>query len=276
MRRKKKQIDYIFICQKWGRWNRIIPLLETVAGISVLKLMVTEPRKRIRNHGDIDNASEYLQKKLKKVAKWYQIEHCVVGADFAMTEKLQLMDASFQARKKELLDHGKELIQGRGMDNVTNFEWKSFLLVLDSEQWSQQEVLLFLMTAKEYYIDLNIVVKKNKIKLEQMAAFLYDEWGIVLHILPEKTAMKSKMDFALFLLERWKDAVYGYSINKGYVVAENERGMIRSRRNGNLYTGFVYECDGQELPYQMAVDIFYQNPELYNKFAITFIDIYSL
>lgn len=275
MKKEKKTIDYIFIRQKWGKRKQVKELYENVSGISVLKLTVTEKKRKDQRENSNKNASEYLQAKLKKIAKRYQIEHCAVGADYAMAERLQMTRALFLARKHELLERRQEVL-GEDPGMTTASARRSFLLVLDSEGWSGQEVLQLFLTAKDYYNDLNIVVKRNDINLEQIREFLYDEWGIVLNVLSEHTAMKSKMNYALFLLERWKDTIYGYSINRGYVLLEHERGIIRTRRKGDLNAGFVYECGGLEIPYQMAVDIFYQNPELYDKFTITFIDIYSV
>ena len=276
MKTGNKQIDYIYICQKWGKWNRVTTLRETVAGISVLRLTVTEKKKRCRLSGASQELPERFWKKLKKIIKQYQTEHCVVGADFNMAEKLQMEDVLFFARKQELLEHRREVFGKKKQEITTDFLRRSFLLVLDSERWSEQDILQLLLTAKDCYNDLNIVIKNNHINISKLATILYDEWGIVLHVLPEKTAKKSQMDYVLFLLGKWESNVYRYSVKRGYVVCENEKGLVRTRGRGELSSGFVYECDGVELPYQMAVDIFYQNPELYDNFAITFIDISSL
>lgn len=276
MKTGNKQIDYIYICQKWGKWNRVTTLQETVAGISVLKLTVTEKKRRHRLSGASQELPERLWKKLKKSIKQYQTGHCVVGADFNMAEKLQMEDVLFFARKQELLEHRQIIMRREEEEKIDTFKCHSFLLVLDSDKWLQQEVLQILLTAKDYYNDLNIVIKNNHINQSEVTTFLYDEWGIVLHVLPEKMAMNNQMDYALFLLRKWERDVYRYSIKQGYVVCEHEKGLVRTRGRGKLSAGFAYECRGVELSYQMAVNIFYQNPELYDKFAITFIDISSL
>lgn len=276
MKKEKKQIDYIFICQKSGRVSRIVPILEKIGRISELRLLVTERKIGKRSVGDTGAIAEHLRNKLKKIVKRYQVEHCVVGADVVMAEKLQMAEVLFMARKRELLERGREIMMEPETEMTAIPGKKSFLLVLDSEKWFQQDVLKLLLTAKDYYNDLNIVMKDNHINLSELTTFLYDEWGIVLHVLPENMAMKSRMDFTLFLLGEWENSAHRYSVKRGYVVCENEKGLVRTRGQGKLSAGFVYECDGFELPYQMAVNIFYQNPKLYDKFAITFIDIYSV
>ena len=275
MKTEKKQVDYINICQKQGRWNRVTASPETIAGISVLNLIVTEKRKKSRLSDHSQEISGWLLRKLKKLVKQYQTEHCVVGADFNMAEILQMEDVLFFARKQELLER-RQIIMRREGKKIETSRRHSFLLVLDSDRWPQQEVLQLLLTAKDCYNDLNIVIKNNHINQTEVATLLYNEWGIVLHVLSEKMAMDNQMDYALFLLRKWERNVYQYSIKQGYVVCENEKGLVRTRGQGGLSAGFAYECGGVELPYQMAVNIFYQNPELYDKFAITFIDISSL
>lgn len=47
-------------------------------------------------------------------------------------------------------------------------------------------------------------------------------------------------------------------------------------RKERLYAGFVYEKAEKRLPYQMAVNIFCQNPVLYQDFNISIVAIYGV
>ena len=80
-----------------------------------------------------------------------------------------------------------------------------------------------------------------------------------------------------------------YRFYNAYLVLENEGTQFRrsymeylgtEKRTGEkrerLYAGFVYEKGGKRLPYQMSVNIFYQNPVLYQDFNISIVAIYGI
>ena len=103
---------------------------------------------------------------------------------------------------------------------------------------------------------------------------------MVLQVLSEEEALAENVDSALILLDCWQEYIKKYSFCSGYIVLEDDSGLLRSpagnRKQTKLYSGLVYMCHGKQLPYQMAVNIFDQNPELYRDFAITSVDIYSI
>lgn len=279
--RVKEKVDYIYFCYKKGRKNRVRLERDNIAQIQVLEVDVTVKGNQAESIRENDKASQRLIKKIKKGLNRYQTDNCVIGAQQAMARELQLERQLFQARKRELLENRKEIIAClHSRVAVQQNRRKSFLFVLDSTEWTKKDFISILLEVKNYYEDISIVVKKNSIYLERIVELLYEEWGVVLRVLSEAEALAENVDSALFLMDCWKEAIKRYSCCSGYIVLEDDSGLFR-RPAGNtkqtkLYSGLVYMCHGKQLPYQMAVNIFDQNPELYRDFAITSVDIYSI
>lgn len=304
MMKEKEKIDYIYFCSKEGKKNRVIIGCENEAGIRVLRICITDRKKsrfRKRKEGnskrkckDIENKREEIEekqdrrtenrklcwRKIRREVGRYQTEHCVIGADQKMAGRLQLEEELFRARKQELLQNRHWLLEQWGVKKGTGIR-SSFLLVVESTGWNRQELLLLLSEAKNYFMDIYIELRSCNVDIEWIEEQMYTEWGVVLHILSKEDASKESADCAFFLLEQWDDTVKRYHYQYGYAVSECENGLKRQRQNrekekGNLYSGIVYECGEKELPYQMAVNIFYQNFEIYCDFAITSVAIYCV
>lgn len=279
--RVKEKIDYIYFCYKKGRKNRVQFERENIVQIQVLKVDVTVKGNQAENIRENEKARRRLEKKLKKRFNRYQTDNCVIGAQQAMARELQLERQLFGARKRELLENRKKIISCLcSKVAVPQNRRKSFLFVLDSTEWTKKDFVSILLEVKNYYEDISIVVKKNSIYLERIVELLYEEWGVVLQVLSEEEALAENVDSALILLDCWQEYIKKYSFCSGYIVLEDDSGLLRSpagnRKQTKMYSGLVYMCHGKQLPYQMAVNIFDQNPELYRDFAITSVDIYSI
>lgn len=275
--REKQRIDYIYFVKSLSKRGKVQFLMEQEAGITVLQ---------------VETASSLKEKTIKKMRrgfKKYQIDHVVAGADREMSKALELEELLFRGRKQELLENRRLLFQNMKTMRNPN-ERSSVLFVLKSRRWSRKDILSLFITAKDYFEDLYIALEEDFIETDQLEKILYEEWGIVLHILENGDMPKEKQDFVLFLLEEWDmRMMMQYRFYNAYLVLENEGTQFRrsymeylgtEKRTGEkrerLYAGFVYEKGGKRLPYQMSVNIFYQNPVLYQDFNISIVAIYGI
>ncbi|MDE6627204.1 MAG: hypothetical protein K2K56_12650 [Lachnospiraceae bacterium] len=292
--KKKDKLDYIYFCVVEGKRRRLEMVCRELSEIRTLRVCITEKNHSAGGRRQKD-AIPYWRRIRRRLRDW-QTEDCTVGADWRMAEWLQMKEELFLARKQELMQNRNELLEkmGGGIKGEVAVR-KSFLLVLGSNGWSRQDLLLLLSAAKDYFADIYMVTGNGCIDEEQMVESVYEEWGIVMHLLSEESARAEAVDCALFLLESWNEAVREYHCRFGYVVSECENGMNRCRnsevgiikgtvdreksgtiKGGGLYSGMVYKCRGEEIPYQMAVNMKYQNPEKYHKFSITSVAIYCV
>lgn len=292
--KKKDKLDYIYFCAAEGRRRRLEMVCRELSGIRTLRVCITEKSSGSARNRRGKGVTPHW-KRIRRRLKGWKTEDCTVGADWRMAEWLQMKEELFLARKQELMQNRNELLERMGGRTKEEMARKSFLLVLDSNGWSRQDLLLLLSSAKDYFADIYMVTGKSCVDEEQMVESMYEEWGVVLHLLSEESARTEVVDCAFFLLESWNDAVWEYNCRFGYVVSECENGMNRCRnsgvgtingrdngkrsntlRCGRLYSGMVYKCRGEEIPYQMAVNLQYQNPEKYHKFSITSVAIYCV
>lgn len=274
---EKKKIDYIYFRKSVPKRRRVRFFEKQEAGISILEAEVMSDLK------------EKMLKRMKKGFKRYQLDHVVVGADGEMSEQLGIQDGLFQARKKELIEHQELIFRHMKTDAGINRR-SSAMIVLESRKWKKKEILALLVTAKDYFEELSVFSEEDYIDTGQLAESLYEEWGVVLHILKKGEEPEQKQDFILFLLEEWnKEIVVQYRFCNAYLVLEAECrrfGRDRIERldtekehcigKRRLYAGLVYEKEGKRLSYQMAVDIFYQNPVRYQDFNISIVAIYLI
>lgn len=285
--REKERVDYIyFACAGNGR-RKVTFQREEVAGIFVLKINFQERKKRTekkeRKSIEKSDLPDKIYKKMRRIIGKYQTDGCVLGADDDMAEKLEMTEMRFQARKLETLQQREYIFKQLKVERKEGRS--SMLLVLDSEMWDFKDVLSILLTAKDYYEEINVVSQSGTLtEVNRIAEYLYAEWGVVLHIQSQEMVEKIQdYDFILFLLKRWdKGMIRKYGFANAYVVLEVERGIRReemgtSTANGGcLYTGLLYEKQHMPIPYQMAVDVLYQNSTLYTKLAVSCVDICCL
>lgn len=291
--REKERIDYIYFNCREAKRERIDFREGDMAGISVVEVTLckrlSQKKKRKENgddKGKIDEKKEFMTKKiLKKIEKKlrnYGIKGSVLGAEEKTAQQLNMEDLLFQARKMELMRQRKFIFEKLRVEEREGRS--SMLLVLDSLKWNSQDVLSILLTAKDYYEDIYITVKQDFAGIGRIVDCLYEEWGVVLHVcLKEMEIQSLEYDFVLFLLEtREKQIVKKYMFHKAYIVMDTEEGIIRKKEKryndtwGCLYSGLLYEKQHKQIPYQMAVNIAYQNPILYSEFHVSFIAIYRV
>lgn len=188
----------------------------------------------------------------------------MIGASEEMAEELELSNLLFQARKLELLNNRKMILEQLKTDYGKNRRSR-MALVVNSQSWNRKELLEILITAKDYYEDIGLVMKGHDFESEQIKEMMYEEWGVVVNVAENEKSLKQQ-DFMLFLSENSGEKNNScYSFLKAYEVAEN----------GSIYSGLTYEKQGIRLPHQMAVDIAAQNPMLYKEFRISIVAIWG-
>ncbi len=275
--REKQRIDYIYFVKSLSKRGRVRFLTKQEAGVTVLQVETTPDLK------------ERTIKKLRRGFKKYQINQVVAGADKEMAKVLELEEMLFRGRKQELIENRRLLFQNMKTMRSPN-KRSSVLFVLKSRKWSRRDILPLLVAAKDCFEDLYIVLEEDFIGISQLEERLYEEWGVVLHILENGEIPEEKQDFVLFLLEEWdKKMIMQYQFCNAYLVLEVEGEEFRrdhmehlgkekktDERKERLYAGFVYEKAEKRLPYQMAVNIFCQNPVLYQDFNISIVAIYGV
>ena len=283
--KKKEQVDYIFFVYVSKGRKKITFQREEVAGIFVLKIQFYERKESIekkRTKEELD-LSDKIYKRIRRTIEKYQTQGCVLGADVYMANMLKMTELGFQARKQELLRQKEYIFERLRVERKEGRS--SMLLVLDSKKWDSKEILSLLLTAKDYYEELYVVPEESNLtEINRIVEFLYEEWGIVLHIQSQKIVEKIlNYDFVVFLLEKWNKRITGmYGFQNAYVVMDEEEEMTRNgvktlkTNGGNLYSGLFYEKQCIPIPYQRAVDIFYQNPALYSQFDVSCVDICRL
>ena len=283
--REKGRIDYIYFrCREAGR-KKIDFQEREMGGIWVLEITLCKrwkPKEKRKFEEGKDFLTEWALKKIKKNLRNYQTESTVFGADEKTAKLLDIEDLLFQARKMEMLQQRRYIL--RQLKAEGKEQRKSMLLVLDSKKWSSKDVLSILLTAKDYYEDIYVTFEEDTVGITRIAECLYEEWGLVLHVCSKEAEAKiSEYDFVLFLLKEWKkQIVRKYVFFKAYIVMDTEEGIVRKVEEkckdscGGLYSGLLYERQHKPIPYQMAVNIAYQNPAFYTEFNVSFIAIYRV
>lgn len=280
--REKERVDYIYFTYEGKGRKKVTFQREEIAGIFVLKISIFEWKRKKGEEKESDFPDK-IYKKIKRIIGKFQTEDCVLGADAYMAEKLNITELGFRARKQEMLQRKEYIFKEL---KVERKEGKNSILIApDSESWDAKEILSLLLTAKDEYEELYVVSGEARLtELNRIAEFLYEEWGIVLHI--QSQEMKSKIreyDFILFLLEKWDEQIIKkYEFKNAYVVMDEEEELVRYKEKsgkkqcGSLYAGLFYEKQHIPVPYQLAVDILYQNSALYDKLAVSCVDICRL
>lgn len=315
---KQKQIvDYLFFTMEAGegkprtdqsKWAKLligetvvrspIRLRErNVAGMRILEVQVDPGKKKewkkpsATETAGLSVYSRKILTRMKKKLRSYDVEQSVVGADCLMSEVLQLEDTLFQARKQELLKNIKRILQfGRSDGENVEHEHSHMLLVLDSRNWSWQEIRAILLAAKDQYEEISVLNRGGSSGIRALIDELYEECGVVLHVWSEQEMSAIRPDFALLLLKDWEvDRWKEIPFRTAYAVADVEAGKEirrcrerlsekgrRKERKHKIYAGFVYEMRGNMLPYQQGANIAIQNPGLYQEFEISIVAIYRL
>lgn len=247
MIRKIINPDYIYFTMKPGRRSEIALEEREIAGIKILEVNYFEKNKKVKEEKEQNiDSREKVFKRIQRKLKKYDLQNCVIGATEEMAELLEMKDLLFQARKLEFLKHGDEIFKNLKVEGKEG-KRSSVLLKLNSSKWNAQDVLTILVTAKDYYEDVVVMMEEEYLDAEQLQNVMYEDWGVMLYFVEEEI----EADFELTLSERWE------------------------AKSGTIYLNLAYERAGLRLPYQMAVNIAAQNPALYEDFQISIVAIYG-
>ena len=293
---KKQSIEYLFFTAEEDNRNKIELCEKEIAGIKTLQVIVHFKKDRKgKKATEIQkwySVHERTIKRIKNKLKGYNLEKSVVGADQCMSKLLQIEDDLFQARKQELLINREKIMQRQHSEKRRKEQERSrMLLVIDSRKWSRMELRSVLFTAKDSYEEISVYCPKNFDAIMELNMELYEDWGVVLHIMKAEDLKVVKANFALLLIEEWKNLNHWkkISFHIGYVVADIEadkrikrcreeipkRDMVQEKEQ-KIYSGFVYERQGKQLYDQQGTNIAYQNADFYDEFQISIVAIYRL
>ena len=251
-----------------------------------MNILYVNVRKKTENTAKAKNKKEWIRKLLERLENKYNIEKCVYVFDNRFYQEWDLPNIMFQARKLELLSNLAVIF--RHLRPCATDKRNSFMLVVDSVQWTRKELIAILTEAKNHYEDIHMVLEEDA---DGIVNYFYKEWGIVVNVLTKGTAQKEWVDSAFFLTGQGTKNVEGYHFENGYVVCENEEGVKRIRKckcreleqkqkdlqvQGRLCSGLVYEKDGEEMDYSFAVAAIFENSAIYRKITISNVDIYCL
>ena len=266
---KREKVDYVYI-ESLGKKLEITRGED--AGIN--SIYVTIPK----NQGTLYwrfIGKKRLEKKMKK----YDLAKSVWDADEEMAQKLGIAQKLFQARKQELLTHKEYLF--KRFSKAKAGERRKILVVLQSKDWSEEDLYSLLFTAKDYYEELYLCGKTNEEQLQALVGKFYEEWGVVIHLIAENCFLKEKWNFILFLLEEWEEKkIIPYSFTGAYVVIRTKRNLqypvTQGRQLRGIYQGFLYEKEGKPVAGRMAVNFAWQNPDFYQAQGISFVALCPL
>jgi len=279
----KKPVDYLYLKWNAGKLKRACVNEYQVAGIKVLEVCSVIPKEG-RNEKSRCKAGrfEHWRRRLKRILTPYDLSSCVINGDAEVLQALQIKNVGFLARKNELLMHGAYIFEHLAFKKVPR-QREKLLIYLESENWKNQEIYDLLWIAKDYYEDI-VLAFRNLSGYEDIMAQIYEDCGLVVSVLDFKKAEAGMYDGVLFLIEKWNSR-YAEKIcfRRAYVTAEYEdssstiRKMVRAVTEEPVcFSGLCYEWGSKKIPYPLAVDLFYQNPEFCNKKEISFVAIYRL
>ena len=266
---KREKVDYVYI-ESLGKKLEITRGED--AGIN--SIYVTIPKNQETLYWRFIGKKS-LAKKMKK----YDLAKSVWDADEEMAQKLGIAQKLFQARKQELLTHKEYLF--KRFSKAKAEERRKILVVLQSKDWSEEELYSLLFTAKDYYEELYLCGKTDEEQLQALVGKFYEEWGVVIHLIPENGFLKEKWNFILFLLEEWEEKkIIPYSFTGAYVVIRTKRNLqypvTQGRQLRGIYQGFLYEKEGKPVAGRMAVNFAWQNPDFYQAQGISFVALCPL
>lgn len=233
-----------------------------------------EERKEKENSTDKRGKRGKLDKQdkklLRRVKRMCDNETIVVG-NGRMVQDFALSNTLFELKRKELLDNAMGIIDYLCGRNGSN-QRRTFLLIVDSEKWKQSEIEEILNVVKNRYENIYINNRAGRLDMENMAAFFYEEYGMVLHFVDGLEVRQLKVDTVFFLVKDWNKKYAEIAYCNAYTVEEIESGQKRRRKrlHGELsmateierrkkenYMGLVYSYRGKQIPYELAIVIKY-------------------
>ena len=281
--RNKKKVDYI--CLKKGKndkrffFKRHLSISESTLG---------------KFHGlTVERNSECLREEkalkidelIRAIGK-YDYTNAVVWADNHMADYFEISDVLFQARKQEFLDNIVFVIESFAKKDFGNEKDQKTIgenatVIIDSINWGTRELFLILTAVKNYYREINIIIRGNgNYGIERIKEIMYDEWGVVLNVYGEGDELKKAQSVAIFLVKEFNESVKNaVQWHRAYLVSErendnNKRILRKNVKDKEVYSGLVYKTD-KILPYYLMVNMAWQKPLLFKNFNVSIVDIYA-
>ena len=269
---KKKQVDYIRLSRIHSLNKKVELKFEDFYGIEVLDIIFFNAFDKE------DNEWEAQIKKCRKQLSKYDID----GAAYYVEESLKSLwskgTQSFVARKRELLNERLIIIKTLSNVALKTEERKRILLCLGSDKWSYKELEWILLVVKDLFEDIYLCVKSSVSGIERLCNNLYEQWGVAVNRCEEADINSLFFHGVFFFVKCWEPWCETIAYENAYMISEkdDDREIARKGNGNHLYSGMEYKVDGKEIPYQMAVDLIYQDRENNRKIESTIIDIYEV
>lgn len=269
---KKRQVDYIRLFRIHSLNKKVELKFEDCLGIQVLDIIFYNAFDKE------DDEWEIQIKKCRKQLSKYDIH----GAAYYVEESLKSLwskgTQSFLARKRELLNERLVIIKTLSDVNLKKEERKRILLCLDSDKYSFKELEWILLEVKDLFEDIYLFVKTPISGVERLCNNLYEQWGLAVNRCEEADVNTLFFHGVFFFVKCWEPWCETIVYENAYMISEKEddREIAGKGKGKHLYSGMEYQVDGKEIPYQMAVDLLYQDRENNRKIESTIIDIYEV
>lgn len=270
---KKQEVDYIKLC--WVSHERA---QIKIVGHPLKDCFVLEVYFMNRYHTpDSDYEKDWEQeiKKLKRKVKKYCLDRAVIGMDPVVESVMGKEGAAFDSRKQELLRNRYEVFQLLKTNKIQTR--REILIVLEQNRFSLKELELLLLTAKDIYEDIIVFTENKKVMESRAFDFLQNEWGVVVSRISDRSMLKQHYGSVLFVVDEWNSITKLPAFDNGYVLSVEALNddirkkllsdSVENKGFNHLYSGYHYIYQDEEIPYQMAVDLYGRHQNEKNKLS---------
>jgi len=243
---KGKKADYIYVERSKGIKNCLFLESHAVEQKNVIKVS-----QHVRETPKMKPWQlKSLDKELLRTIKKYWCSDTVVTGNERITLDWKMPNELFQIKKQifmqnvegilkrfciaksehDVSTNTKEYIDNSpcGKQHSKIVSRKSFLLVLDSTQWSYKEIEEILWKVQKRYEDIYIVINKGAFFIEDISDYFLEECGVILHVLEEEIAKQMRFHTIFFLLEHCDDRRKDYLFQNKYQLVEWEENQFQS------------------------------------------------
>lgn len=241
-----KKADYIYVERSTGIKNGLFLEYHVVGQKNVLKVS-----QYVRETTKLKPWQlQSLDKKLLRTIKKYWRSDTVVTGNERITLDWKMPNELFQIKKQILMQNIEGILKQLciaksehsmkantkeyfdnspcGKQHSKLVSRRSFLLVLDSTQWSHKEIEEILWKVQKRYEDIYIVISKCAFSIEDISDYFLEECGVILHIIDEKVAKQMRFHTIFFLLEHCDNRRTDYHFQKKYQLVEWEENQFQS------------------------------------------------
>lgn len=197
--RKIRTLHYIHFMKMTGRRNKIETEEKEIAGIKMVTVKLHENKRRKKQE-----VKEKLLNKMQRKLRKYELQSGIVSMTSEMVQFLEIEEVLFELRKAAFLEDRDLIIRElKPTGNADNRS--SMVLILESEAWSRREILMILITAKDYYREIYLMMKETFFDAEQVQNIMYDEWGVMVSVVEKEEEIK-EAEFGLLLSKEWDES----------------------------------------------------------------------